>query len=77
MIGKELKQQFAKTDEEQKEYIIAGKLGCSSVELIERVFKQNLLNELFNKTKKGEKEEIEQNEENKELKENMEINWIK
>ena len=47
MLGKELKQQFAKTDEEQKEYIIAGKLGCSSVELIERVFKQNLLNELF------------------------------
>ena len=47
MLGKELKQQFAKIDNENKEYIIAGKIGCSSIELIERVFKQNLLNELF------------------------------
>ena len=47
MLGKELKQQFAKTDNENKEYIIAGKIGCSAIELIEKVFKQNLLNELF------------------------------
>ena len=47
MLGKELKQQFAKIDNENKEYIIAGKIGCSSGELIERVFKQDLMKELF------------------------------
>ena len=46
MVGKELKQQFAKTDDENHEYIIAGKIGCSAIELIERIFKHNLLQEL-------------------------------
>ena len=46
MLGKELKQQFAKIDNENHEYIIAGKIGCSAVELIEKIFKQNLLKEL-------------------------------
>jgi hypothetical protein len=47
MLGKELKQQFAKIDNENKEYIIAGKIGCSAGELIDRVFKQNLIKELI------------------------------
>jgi hypothetical protein len=47
MMGKELKQQFAKVDYEKKEYIIGGKIGCSLSEIIQRVFKQNLLKELF------------------------------
>ena len=42
MMGKELKQQFAKVDNEKKEYIIGGKIGCSLSEIIQRVFKQNL-----------------------------------
>ena len=46
MLGKELKQQFAKIDYENKNYIIGGKICCSLNELIERVFKQNLLKEL-------------------------------
>ena len=46
MMGKELKQQFAKLDDENKEYIIGGKIGCSLNELIDRVFKQDLLKEL-------------------------------
>ena len=45
-MGKELKQQFAKLDEENKDYIIGGKIGCSLSELIDRVFKQDLLKEL-------------------------------
>ena len=47
MMGKELKQQFAKLDDEKKEYIIGGKIGCSLNELIDRVFKQDLFKELF------------------------------
>ena len=47
MLGKELKQQFAKTDNDNHEYIIAGKIGCSAGELIDRVFKQNLIKELI------------------------------
>ena len=47
MLGKELKQQFAKTDNDNHEYIIAGKIGCTANELIERIFKQNLLKELI------------------------------
>ena len=47
MLGKELKQQFAKIDYEKNEYIIGGKIGCSLNELIERVFKQDLFKELF------------------------------
>ena len=47
MMGKELKQQFARLDYEKKEYIIGGKIGCSLNELMERVFKHNLLKELF------------------------------
>ena len=47
MMGKELKQQFAKIDYENKQYIIGGKIGCSLNELISRVFKQNLLKELY------------------------------
>ena len=46
-MGKELKQQFAKIDYEKKEYIIGGKIGCNLNDLITRVFKQNLLKELF------------------------------
>ena len=45
LMGKELKSQFAKLDEENKEYIIGGKMGCLHVELISRVFRQNLLKE--------------------------------
>ena len=47
MMGKELKQQFAKLDYDNKEYIIGGKIGCSLDELINRVFKQDLLKELM------------------------------
>ena len=47
MMGKELKQQFAKIDYEEKQYIIGGKIGCGLNELITRVFRQNLLKELF------------------------------
>ena len=47
MMGKELKQQFAKLDYDNKEYIIGGKIGCSLNELINRVFKQDLLKELM------------------------------
>ena len=47
MLGKELKQQFAKTDNDNHEYIIAGKIGCTANELIEKIFKQNLLKELI------------------------------
>ena len=47
IMGKELKQQFAKIDNENKEYIIGGKINCSVNELIDRVFKQDLLNELL------------------------------
>ena len=46
-MGKELKQQFAKLDYDNKEYIIGGKIGCSLNELINRVFKQDLLKELM------------------------------
>ena len=46
MMGKELKQQFAKIDNENHEYIMAGKIGCSAAELIQKIFKQNLLKEL-------------------------------
>ena len=46
ILGKELKQQFAKKDLENNEYIIAGKVGCSSAELIEKIFRQNLMKEL-------------------------------
>ena len=47
MLGKELKQQFAKIDYEKNEYIIGGKIGCTLTELIDRVFKQDLFKELF------------------------------
>ena len=46
MMGKELRQEFAKLDEENCEYIIAGKIGCSVFELIQKIFKRNLLKEL-------------------------------
>ena len=46
ILGKELKQQFAKKDLENNEYIIAGKVGCSAAELIEKIFRQNLMKEL-------------------------------
>ena len=45
MMGKELRQEFAKIDEEKNEYILAGKIGCTIYELIERVFRKNLLKE--------------------------------
>ena len=46
LLGKELKQQFAKLDTENKEYIIGGKIGSLAIELITRVFRQNLFEEL-------------------------------
>ena len=45
-MGKELKQQFAKLDEENKEYIIGGKIGSLAIELITRVLRQNLYDDL-------------------------------
>ena len=45
LMGKELKQQFAKLDIENKEYIIGGKIGSLAVELITRVFRQSLFDE--------------------------------
>ena len=46
LMGKELKQQFAKLDEEKKEYIIGGKIGSLAIELITRVLRQNLYDDL-------------------------------
>jgi hypothetical protein len=45
IMGKELKQQFYKLDEENKEYIIGGKIGCTLSELIQKIFKNDLLKE--------------------------------
>ena len=45
VLGKEMKQQFAKLDEENNEYIIGGKIGCSHYELISKIFRNNLYNE--------------------------------
>jgi hypothetical protein len=45
VLGKEMKQQFAKLDEENNEYIIGGKIGCSHFELISKIFRKNLYNE--------------------------------
>jgi len=42
-IGKEFRQAFIKLNEEENEYIIAGKIGCSIYELIEKIFKKNML----------------------------------
>ena len=44
-MKKELRQEFVKLDEDNCEYIIAGKLGCSLYELIQNIFKKNLLKE--------------------------------
>ena len=41
LLGKELKQQFAKLDIEHKEYIIAGKVGCLISEFIDKIFKKS------------------------------------
>ena len=46
ILGKELKQQFAKVDVENKQYIIGGKIGSLAIELISRVFRQNIFSEL-------------------------------
>ena len=46
IMGKELKQEFVKLDEDNNEYIIAGKLGGSLFVLIQNVFKKNLLKDL-------------------------------
>ena len=46
ILGKELKQQFAKLDVDKNEYIIGGKIGSLAIELITRVFRQNLYDEL-------------------------------
>ena len=46
ILGKELKQQFAKVDTGNKEYIIAGKIGSLAIELISRVLRQNLFSKL-------------------------------
>ena len=45
IFGKEMKQQFAKLDEENNEYIIGGKIGCSYIELISKIFRKNLYRE--------------------------------
>ena len=41
LLGKELKQQFAKLDIEHKEYIIAGKVGCLINDFIDKIFKKS------------------------------------
>ena len=42
LMAQNLKSQFAKTDEENKNYIIGGKIGLSAPELINKVFRKNL-----------------------------------
>ena len=44
-IGEELKQCFTKIDDENKEYIIGGKIGCSIFEFLNKKIRVNLLNE--------------------------------
>ena len=45
ILGKELRQQFARLDEENKEYIIGGNIGCSASELVGKIFRRNLFSE--------------------------------
>ena len=45
MMAKEFKQRFTKINEENHEYIVAGKIGCQIYELIARIFKRNLFKE--------------------------------
>ena len=45
ILGKELRQQFARLDEENKEYIIGGNIGCSASELVGKIFRRNLFKE--------------------------------
>ena len=42
LMAQNLKSQFAKTDEENKNYIIGGKIGLFAPELINKVFRKNL-----------------------------------
>ena len=44
-IGEELKQCFTKIDDENKEYIIGGKIGCSIYEFLNKKIRINLLND--------------------------------
>ena len=44
-IGEELKQCFTKIDDENKEYIIGGKIGCPISEFLNKKIKINLLND--------------------------------
>ena len=45
LMATELKQQFTKIDNDNHEYIIAGKISCQIYELITKIFKKNLLKE--------------------------------
>jgi len=42
LIGQNLKSLFSKLDEENKNYILGGKIGMSAPELINKIFRQNL-----------------------------------
>ena len=42
LMASNLKSQFAKTDDENKNYIIGGKIGLFSPELINKIFRKNL-----------------------------------
>ena len=44
-VGEELKQCFIKIDEENKEYIIAGKIGCLINEFLDKIIRKNLYND--------------------------------
>ena len=41
-VGEELKQCFTKKDEENKEFIIGGKMGCLIVDFLNKIIKKNL-----------------------------------
>ena len=49
-VGEELKHCFTKIDEENKEYIISGKIGCLIFEFLNKIIRKNLYNE-FNVVK--------------------------
>ena len=44
-VGEELKHCFTKIDEDNKEYIISGKIGCLIFEFLNKIIRKNLYNE--------------------------------
>ena len=44
-VGEELKHCFTKIDDENKEYIIGGKLGCLINDFLNKIIRKNLYNE--------------------------------